>query len=94
MSSATTKGEAYFLGKRAVDDRDSVALDELIAAVRASHRPEVRGIAALYLGAVEWDDRPVAALSRLLADPAKVSLQKCVGYFFVVWTTMFPAPSS
>lgn len=74
MSPRTQPSAAVAIGRRAVDDRESSAIDELVELCRTSHCPEVRGIAALFLGAIDWDERPVAALTRLLADPAKVSL--------------------
>lgn len=76
MPDDVSLSEVRVFGRRAVEERDSAALDTLIELSRTSHRPEIRGTTALFLGAIDWDLRPISALSRLLADPGFVNLSE------------------
>ena len=80
MTDRLSLDEVRATGARAYGDRDPEALDTLVELSRSDHRPEVRGTAAVFLGAIDWDDRTLPALTRLLADPARVSLAGHPGF--------------
>jgi|GEM_PF-6248526 len=80
MTDRLSLDEARITGMRAYEVRDTEALDTLVEMSRSAHQPEVRGTAAVFLGAIGWDDRTVPALTRLLADPARVILAGHPGF--------------